>query len=226
MVVCIHNLSLLGKWTARPTFVVFSLNCLDLPFGEFVLVFESLTDNLDKIDQIVRPLIEKSGYTLYDLEFHGRTLRVSIEKEGGVTIEDCVETSRLLNPVLDVEDVIPGGRYELEVSSPGLDRDLKKPQHFKSVLGKTIYVQTQEPMSKWNQDEQDGVEVLKFFEKRKKIKGELKNLTEENIELMAEGRNVLIPLKAIHRAYLDFELAKGQKKTFAKGPGAKRKGKV
>ena len=71
--------------------------------------------DIDKVESVIRPFIEKSGLSLYDIEFLGRILRVSIEKPGGVSLEDCVETSRLLNPLLDVEDLVPGGKYELEV---------------------------------------------------------------------------------------------------------------
>src|ERR1035438_4623532 len=117
--------------------------------------------DLKKIEDVITPLIEKSGYTVYDIEFVGRTLRVSIEKpDGAVGINDCVETSRMLNPLLDVEDIISGGRYELEVSSPGLDRSLRRPEHFTRALGEKIHVTTREPLSQWNGSDP-------FFEKRK-----------------------------------------------------------
>ncbi len=63
-----------------------------------------------------------------------------IDKAGGVSIEDCANVSRGLNLRLDVEDVIPGGQYELEVSSPGLDRKLTQGWHFEKAVGKTVQV--------------------------------------------------------------------------------------
>lgn len=166
--------------------------------------------DLALIEKAIRPVVENCGLTLYDIDFHGRTLKVFIQKEGGVTIQDCVDASRLINALLDVdEDIVPGGSYELEVGSPGLDRDLKKPVHFKAAIGEVIHVVTLEPMSKWNQalDVND-----KFFEKRKKIKGELKSFEENKIKLITDGREVLIPLSAVSKSYVDFEVSKGEKR--------------
>jgi len=152
----------------------------------------------DRIEKIIRPHIEMSGLTLYDIEFQGRTLRISIEKTGGVSLEDCVETSRMLNPLLDVEDVVPGGRYELEVSSPGLNRPLRRPEHFAAALGTRIHVTTYEPLSKWNLGE--------YFEKRKNVTGELKSFDGTTLKIDAEGLVVTIPLGAIAKSRVDFEL--------------------
>jgi ribosome maturation factor RimP len=153
------------------------------------------------IEALIRPLIEQSGYTIYDVEFVGRTLRVSIERpDGTVSIDDCVETSRMINPLLDVEDVIPGGRYELEVSSPGLDRPLRRPEHFTRTIGEKIHVTTREPMSIWN-----GADA--FFDKRKNVRGILVEFDGSTLKLKEEGgHDVVIPLDAVTRAYVDFEL--------------------
>lgn len=94
---------------------------------------------------------------LYDLEFvgtgSGRVLRVTIEKdtEGGVGIEDLSKITRALNEYLDVnEDVIPGAEYNLEVSSPGLERVLKVPAHYDRVIGKKIAVKAQSALLDFN----------------------------------------------------------------------------
>lgn len=102
-----------------------------------------LTDRqLEQIRQYAEEVALREGCLLYDLEFHegpGRVLRVYIDKDsGGVGIDDCANVSRGLNLRLDVEDVIPGGAYELEVSSPGLDRKLTQPWHFEKAIGKTV----------------------------------------------------------------------------------------
>jgi ribosome maturation factor RimP len=169
-------------------------------------------DSLNKIEELIRPLVEGSGLHIYDVEFIGRTLRVSIEKpqkanddtQGGISITDCVETSRMLNAVLDVEDIVPGGAYELEVSSPGLDRTLRKPEHFLRSIGERIHVTTRDPMSLWNGE-------APFFEKRRNLRGELTEFTTTDLGLTLKvtvegGRHVIIPFDAITRAYIDFEL--------------------
>lgn len=161
--------------------------------------------DLQKIEAVIRPVVEGSGLHLYDLEFVGRSLRISIFKSDGVTLEDCAEVSRLLNPLLDVEDVVPGGRYELEVSSPGLDRRLKTPEHFRLAMNETIKVETSTPMSEWNPGDS-------FFEGRCKVKGILKSIDGPNLKLEAEGKDVVLPLEAIKKAKVDFQLKVTPKK--------------
>jgi ribosome maturation factor RimP len=99
---------------------------------------------MQQIRQFAEEVAAREGCLLYDLEFFdgpGRTLRVFIDKDsGGVGVEDCANVSRGLNLRLDVEDIIPGGRYELEVSSPGLDRKLTQAWHFEKALGQTVQV--------------------------------------------------------------------------------------
>ena len=99
---------------------------------------------MQQIRQFAEEVALREGCLLYDLEFFdgpGRTLRVFIDKEGGgIGIEDCANVSRGLNLRLDVEDIIPGGRYELEVSSPGLDRKLTQSWHFEKAVGQTVQV--------------------------------------------------------------------------------------
>ncbi len=104
---------------------------------------ELLSDSqLVQIRQFAEEVAVREGCLLYDLEFHdgpARSLRVYIDKaEGGVSIDDCANVSRGLNLRLDVEDVIPGGRYDLEVSSPGLDRKLTQLWHFAKAVGKRV----------------------------------------------------------------------------------------
>lgn len=163
--------------------------------------------DLKKVEDLIKPLIEKSGYLVYDIEFVGRTLRVCIEKaDGAVGINDCVETSRMLNPLLDVEDLISGGRYELEVSSPGLDRNLRRPEHFTKAMGEMIHVTTREALSLWNGSDP-------FYEKRKNIKGLIKEFDGKTLKLAEDGgREVVVPFEAVIKAYMDFELKVTPKK--------------
>jgi ribosome maturation factor RimP len=98
---------------------------------------------INRITKIAEEVAAREGCKIYDIEFigagKGRTLRVYLDKENGVGIDECSNVSRGLNLMLDVEDVIPGGAYNLEVSSPGLERYLKKPSHFQVVIGKKIF---------------------------------------------------------------------------------------
>ena len=96
------------------------------------------------IDEHVRQIAERvtasQGLELVDVEFRGggkaRMLRLFIDKPGGVTHEDCAFVSREVGTILDVEDVVPGGRYTLEVSSPGVERKLVKPGDYQRFQGK------------------------------------------------------------------------------------------
>jgi len=92
-----------------------------------------------------------NGLELVDLEFHGggkgRVLRIFIDKPGGVTHQDCADVSREVGTILDVEDVVPGGAYTLEVSSPGLDRKLVKPADYERFKGSLVKLLTREPVN-------------------------------------------------------------------------------
>ncbi|MCA6130726.1 ribosome maturation factor RimP [Campylobacter concisus] len=96
-------------------------------------------DNLDK-------LVRECGVELYDSEIaneNGRGIfRVYITKDGGVSLDDCEKVSRLLSPIFDVTPPVSGD-YNLEVSSPGLERKLSKLSHFKSSIGELVKVQTE-----------------------------------------------------------------------------------
>ena len=94
---------------------------------------------MDKIREIAERVAQSSGLELVDLELLGggkaRMLRVYIDKPGGVTHEDCANFSREAGTIFDVEDAVPGSQYTLEVSSPGLDRKLSKPEDFERFVG-------------------------------------------------------------------------------------------
>jgi ribosome maturation factor RimP len=106
--------------------------------------------DLDKIREIVERVAQSSGLELVDLELHGggkaRMLRIYIDKPDGVTHEDCANLSREAGTILDVEDAVPGGSYLLEVSSPGLDRKLSKPDDFRRFTGSLVKLMTREPI--------------------------------------------------------------------------------
>jgi ribosome maturation factor RimP len=100
-------------------------------------------DEINRIEEIIRQKLIAMGMELYDLKFNraGRfsSLRIFIDRPGGVTVADCERASTELSVVLDVENFL-NSQYTLEVSSPGIDRPLKTEKDFKRVMGNTITV--------------------------------------------------------------------------------------
>lgn len=110
-----------------------------------------MADMTDQIRNLLDPILDSLGLTLWDMEFqkHGPKwlLRIYIDREAsGVTLNDCEAVSRDLGALLDVEDIIPHA-YTLEVSSPGLDRTLSKPEHFIRFSGNTVKIKTFQPLN-------------------------------------------------------------------------------
>lgn len=103
---------------------------------------------LDKVREIAARVAGSSGFAVWDIELKGsgaaRTLRIYIDKPEGVNHEDCAAYSREVATIFDVEDAVPGGAYLLEISSPGLDRKLFKPEHFARFSGSLIKFSTRE----------------------------------------------------------------------------------
>ena len=97
---------------------------------------------------LAEPVVTAQGCTLWDVEYVKEAgswyLRVYIDKEGGVSIDDCEAVSRALDPMLDETDPIPDA-YTFEVSSAGADRVLKKPAHFQAFLGELVDVKLYKP---------------------------------------------------------------------------------
>lgn len=144
------------------------------------------------ITKLVRGVVDPMGFDLVGVEFFphgasGATLRVYIDHERGITLDDCVAVSHQLSGVLDVEDPLPG-QYDLEVSSPGIDRPLVFPEHFQSFAGSRIRVRLAEKL--------DG---------RRKLEGLLLGFEDGMIKLDADGRRWDIPLNGVESARLIFE---------------------
>ena len=142
----------------------------------------------EELARLLEPTIERLGYELADLELKlaGRDslVRVFIDKPEGVGLEDCETVSRQVSAVLDVEDPVPG-HYVLEVSSPGLDRKLTKPAHYRRYLGEEVRIQLRFPM-----------------EGRKKFRGKLLSANEETVEIEVDGQSYELPLATIDTARL------------------------
>ncbi len=107
--------------------------------------------DIEKVRGIVDRVAISAGLEVVDLELRGggkaRMLRVFIDKPGGVTHEDCARLSREVGTILDVEDVVPGNAYTLEVSSPGLDRKLARAAEFEKFVGSRVKLTTRTPVN-------------------------------------------------------------------------------
>ena len=96
---------------------------------------------VDRVRELVTPVVEAESVDLYDVEHNGGVLRVLVDVEGGIGIDDLKRISRAVSRRLDETDPMPG-RYTLEVSSPGLERPLRTPEHFRRAVGESIKVKT------------------------------------------------------------------------------------
>lgn len=102
----------------------------------------------DQVTQFAKPIVEEKGCTLWDVEYvregSERFLRLYIDKEGGVDIDDCERVHRAVDPVLDEKDPIPES-YHFEVCSAGLERALKRPSDFQQFMGSPVLVKLYRP---------------------------------------------------------------------------------
>lgn len=96
---------------------------------------------VDRVRDIVEPLLRTQSLSLYDVEHVGSALRVTIERPDGVDLDTIARATRLISVALDEHDPMPGA-YTLEVSSPGLERPLRTPQHFAGAVGSLVTVKT------------------------------------------------------------------------------------
>ena len=139
-------------------------------------------------ETLERP-IEQHGYELLEVEFglqSGRhVLRLFIDSEAGIGLDDCQTVTRLIDPILDAEDFIEGN-YVIEVSSPGLDRPLRRPQDFERFVGEPVRVKTHAPV--------DG---------RKRIKGILKAFDSDMIAIQSDEAVYNVHLQNLRKANLD-----------------------
>jgi ribosome maturation factor RimP len=104
-----------------------------------------------RVQEIAERVGAAEGIEIVDVEFKGagsrRVLRVFIDKPEGISHADCEFMSRQIGTILDVEDVVPGGAYHLEISSPGIERRLKKPRDFERFMGQKVRVTLRAPVA-------------------------------------------------------------------------------
>jgi ribosome maturation factor RimP len=159
---------------------------------------------VEKIRSLADEVSRREGCLLYDVEFSGnpksRVLRVYIEAEkDNVSVEQCANVSRGLSLLLDVEDLIPGDRYELEVSSPGVERALRLPWQFQKAIGQEVKVITF-----------DAIEGLKG--EVKSLQAELLSANEDQAVFRYQEGEACVPYKNIKRANVVFGFKKNEKK--------------
>jgi ribosome maturation factor RimP len=147
--------------------------------------------NVEKIREAAERVARSEGLEIVDVEWKvgkQRFLRVDIDKPGGVSHRDCESMSHQLGAILDVEELVPGPAYILEVSSPGMDRKLTKAAEFERFTGRLARISLAEP-----------VENVKFFE------GRLAGCVDGMVQLEVEGRRLALPLAVIRKAQLVVE---------------------
>jgi ribosome maturation factor RimP len=138
------------------------------------------------IQALITPVIEALDCRLWGIETvrqgRGALLRIYIDREEGVTIEDCEAVSRRVGAVLDVEDPLEGN-YTLEVSSPGMDRILFRPDHYAESVGETV-----------------DVRLVRPFEGRRRLTGVLTGVEDDEVVLRVDEDEYVLPLEWIQRA--------------------------
>jgi len=156
--------------------------------GGNLLKFDRL---LEGVRQAAEPILEAYGLELVNVEYQreaqGWVLRIFIDREGGVTIDDCAQVSGELGTILEVRELIPNP-YILEVSSPGLTRPLKKAEDFQKFRNHLVKIKTFEPL-----------------EGRRNFKGTLLGLEGDLVRVEVDGQGYEIPLKSIAKANLEIE---------------------
>ncbi len=166
-------------------------------------------ETLSRIEKLASEVAVREGCELYDIEFigsgRGRVLRVYIDKADGVGVEDCSNVSKGLNLLLDVEDPIPGGQYNLEVSSPGLDRTLTKPHHFGKAVGKKVSFKLTQSLSELGFPDAKPANA-------KNIDATILKFNENKVFVDFEGQSIDFDVNAVARAKLVFEIKTGMKK--------------
>ena len=147
-----------------------------------------------KLTDMLRPAVEEVGKELLGCEFisagNHSVLRLFIDHENGVEVDDCAEVSRQVGAILDVEDPI-SSEYNLEVSSPGLDRPLFEMLHFQAVIGETINVKLSMPLNG-----------------RRKFKGKLKAIENDILIVLLDGEEYELIFSNVDKANLVYNFDK------------------
>jgi len=154
---------------------------------------------IEQVENLVQPLLEDLGCELVDLEYQreqrGWVLRFFLDKDGGINLDDCAAASREISSLLDVENIM-NTAYSLEVSSPGIERPLKKPQDFKRFSGQLAKIKTL-----------DAIDPDTSGKSRKTFIGTLSGFEGDEILLTLKNTTVAIriSLQQVDKANLKYE---------------------
>ena len=142
----------------------------------------------EQLDQLINSTVVGLGFELWGYEYRPHSesalLRIFIEKEGGISIDNCTQVSRQIGAALDVDDLIPVA-YILEVSSPGIDRVLFTPEQYRGYIGDQLKVRTRSPI--------DG---------RRNFRGSLEAVTDTHVSVQVDNETFEIPFDVVDRARL------------------------
>ena len=145
-----------------------------------------MTKKERELEMLLTPTVSAMGLRVWGVEYLGQgkrsTLRLFIDSDAGVTIDDCERVSKQVSELLDVEEVLQSS-YTLEVSSPGMDRLLFKPEQYAESIGETVDVRLNYP-----------------FEGRRRVVGALTGLENDEVQVQVEDSQYLIPLSNVQRA--------------------------
>ena len=145
-----------------------------------------VSSKLEQLQALLAPVVEGLGYQCWGVEFIAQgkhsVLRVYIDKEGGVLVDDCAIVSRQVSGVLDVEDPITS-EYTLEVSSPGMERPLFTLEQYASHAGEQVKIKLRSP-----------------FEGRRNFQGLLRGVEEQDVIVQVDDQEFLLPIDSIEKA--------------------------
>ncbi len=147
-----------------------------------------MSAKLNKLETMLQPVVEGLGYEFWGLEFQSRghhsKLRIFIDAEAGISVDDCEKVSRQVSGVLDVEDPIQT-EYTLEVSSPGMDRPLFRLEQYQAFAGHQVQLR-----------------LRMAFEGRRKFQGLLKGIEGQDVVVIVDDHEYLLPFDSIERAHI------------------------
>ena len=142
----------------------------------------------EQLDQLINAVVTGLGFDVWGYEYRPHSesalLRIFIEKEGGISIDNCTQVSRQIGAALDVDDLIPVA-YILEVSSPGIDRVLFTPEQYQGYISEQVKVRTRTPI-----------------ESRRNFRGAIESVTDTHVSVSVDNEIFEIPFDVIDRARL------------------------
>ncbi|WP_028695130.1 ribosome maturation factor RimP [Pseudomonas cremoricolorata] len=145
-----------------------------------------MSSKLEQLQALLAPVVEGLGYQCWGIEYVSQgkhsVLRIYIDKEGGILVDDCESVSRQASAILDVEDPI-SSEYTLEVSSPGMDRPLFTLEQFASHAGEQVKIKLRIP-----------------FEGRRNFQGLLRGVEDQDVVVQVDDNEFLLPIDSIDKA--------------------------